>query len=140
MLPLLFLSQAPPLYLILFLTGIYILQRPCLYCTLLLLLIIVTLFDFQGNWFGDPPPEGANDSTASTNTSSPLVDTLKASASVAGAMLNNTIETAVEIGTQALPKRADVRWSWGRAGWEGLKDIAQRRELKIECINTIIRL
>lgn len=133
LLPLLFISQAPPIYLLLFIAGTYFLQRPCLYCTLLLLLIIVTLFDFQSNWFGDPVHETLSESASG-------VDSLKASASVVSSLLNETIAAAADFGSQALQRRAGMRWSWGGTSWAWLKEIAQRRELRIRCINTVIRL
>lgn len=140
MLPLLFLSQAPPLYLLLFLTATYLLQRPCLYCTLLLFLIIITLFDFQSNWFGDAAQSATGTSESRCNDTSTISDTLKASATLASSVLNETAAVALDLATGRLQRLAGGRWSWGRTGLEWLKDIAQRRELRINCINTVIRL
>lgn len=142
----LFLSNAPPLYLLLFIAATYILQRPCLYCTLLLFLIIVTLFDFKSNWFGDSIDEPCASTTETPHDawSLPLKETLKASASLAGSALNESATALVDMATNELQRRTGLRSGWGLSWWstgvEWVKDIARRRELRIRCINAIIRL
>src|ERR1700761_6878144 len=44
-------TNASPIYLILFISATYILNRPCVYCSLLLAILVVALFDFHGDWF-----------------------------------------------------------------------------------------
>lgn len=67
-------------------------------------------------------------------------EALKASASLVGGMLNETAGALVDSGMQQVSRVTGSRWSWGRTGLEWLRDIAQRREFRIDCLDTIVRL
>jgi len=42
-----FLTNASPIYLVLFITATYSVNRPCVYCSLLLAILLLALFDFR---------------------------------------------------------------------------------------------
>jgi len=49
-------TNASPVYLVLFISATYFLNRPCVYCSLLLAILVVSLFDFGTEWFEMPLP------------------------------------------------------------------------------------
>lgn len=135
-------SSAPPLYLLLFLSATYILQRPCVYCSLLLAILILVLFDFNRNWFESPSTGEVNPANDIHNASS-LQDILSDTASLAGATLNATAAALAEAANTYLNKpteTAELNQTWTRMGGEWLKTVFTRREIRISCLNAVIRL
>jgi len=135
-------SSAPPLYLLLFLSATYVLQRPCVYCSLLLAILILVLFDFNRNWFETPSVGEANITNNLRNTSS-FQDILSDTAALAGATFNATSAALAEAATSYLNKpmeTAELNQTWTRMGGEWLKTVFMRREIRIACLNAVIRL
>ncbi|KXT05430.1 hypothetical protein AC578_11112 [Pseudocercospora eumusae] len=65
-LPLLvFISSASPIYILCFLSAFYWLQRPCVYCSILLFVLVFSIFDFSADWF---EPRWNGNATALTKT------------------------------------------------------------------------
>ncbi|TVY82473.1 Uncharacterized protein LSUE1_G003624 [Lachnellula suecica] len=146
-LPLLFIpTNASPIFIFSFFVCTYFLNRPCFYCSFLLLVLFASschwsdqcFFDFSNNWF-EPrhqssalSPEAVNSSSASSN------QTLDQVAIYAGA-LNNT---AAALASTALEeaKRRLARTEWTGVGVEWLRSLLGRREWRVPCIDVYIRL
>lgn len=128
-------SEASPLYLILFLTATYFLNRPCVYCSLLLGILVIALFDFSGDWFADRSTSGTPSLTQATNSSSPMLDVLVGSISAVASAIN-----ASAAAKEAIPAADWTRPSWRVLGLEWIRNVVGRREWKVPCINTVLRL
>jgi len=139
-----FLTNASPIYLILFVSATYMLNRPCVYCSMLLFILVVSLFDFHTSWF-EPRyahPEAlfaasstANSTTAESAVSSlgslvPIPSVVSDAVSVAGAVVNSTLGGIVGKG---------VHESSGSAMGEWIRGV-MRKEWRINCFDITIRL
>lgn len=131
-LPLLFIpTNASPVFIFLFFICTYFLNRPCVYCSVLLLILFLTscnwsdrcFFDFGSNWFV-PRPATTDDSTDAFNAT--LVD-----------MANSTAKALAGAAVDAV---ADRRAEWTGLGMEWLRSLLGRREWRIECMDLYIRL
>ncbi|ORY64184.1 bladder cancer-related protein BC10-domain-containing protein [Pseudomassariella vexata] len=140
-LPLLFIpTNASPAFIVLFFLCTYFLNRPCVYCSVLLLILFVTscywsdrcFFDFSGNWFAPRP----STSYYSSNTSmtEPAVDSFNATAVE---MLNTTANALAGAAADELARR---KAEWTGLGIEWLRSLLGRREWRIECMDLNIRL
>lgn len=85
-LPLLFIpTNASPIFIISFVALTYILHRPCIYCSALLLILFISschwsdqcFFDFRGDWFS---PRFGSQPPATTNLTAPLASYNQSSA------------------------------------------------------------
>ncbi|KAI5854071.1 bladder cancer-related protein BC10-domain-containing protein [Durotheca rogersii] len=138
-LPLLFIpTNASPAFIFLFFVCTYFLNRPCVYCSVLLLILFVTschwsdrcFFDFSSNWFSPRPatPFCPADETAAA------ADSFNATAAE---MLNGTARALASAAAEELAKR---REEWTGLGVEWLRSLLGRREWRIECMDLYIRL
>ena len=130
-LPLLFIpTNASPSFIFIFFLCTYFLNRPCVYCSILLLILFVTschwsdrcFFDFSLNWFL-PRSNGSGDDGSVANAAVEMLNTTITA--VAGAAVD---------GAQA------KRREWTGLGVEWLRSLLGRREWTIECIDVKIRL
>lgn len=157
-LPLLFIpTNASPLFIISFVTVTYILHRPCIYCSALLLILFLSschwsdhcFFDFRGDWFS---PRFA---------SSPVTYTVPSNASIAADKVEFGNESfaryvieAVNTTTKALAGAAleearkgftngtvETRQEeWTGMGLEWLRSLLGRREWTLPCVDVKVRL
>jgi hypothetical protein len=117
-------------YLVLFISATYFLNRPCVYCSLLLFILVVALFDFHTPWFD--PPLAPN--TAELALNGTIVET-------AGVLAQAANHTA-----QAIVKNAvdSVRGRMGQASsgkeYEWVKGLLGKKEWKIQCLDVLIRV
>lgn len=156
-LPLLFIpTNASPSFIFLFFVATYFLNRPCIYCSALLLILFLSschwadrcFFDFNSNWF---EPRSTAPSTAAT-----------AAGCCAGCMnkglverglegVNATMEsiamatqewnmTAAAAAESALDATARAKAEWTGLGMEWLRSLLGRREWRVECLDLYIRL
>ncbi|KAI1770507.1 bladder cancer-related protein BC10-domain-containing protein [Hypoxylon cercidicola] len=141
-LPLLFIpTNASPAFIFLFFVCTYFLNRPCVYCSVLLLILFVTscywsdrcFFDFSSNWFA---PRASTSSCPSNATMipDPVVDGFNATAVE---MLNTTASALATAAAEELAKRKE---EWTGLGVEWLRSLLGRREWRIECMDLYIRL
>lgn len=148
-LPLLFIpTNASPAFIFLFFVCTYFLNRPCVYCSFLLLILFLTscnwsdrcFFDFASNWFL-PRPVGSllygNFSTSDAENITSAAD-LNATVSVAVAeMVNRTARGFAGV----LPDRLiEARTEWTGLGMEWLRSLLGKREWRIDCLDVYIRL
>ncbi|PHH88614.1 hypothetical protein CDD83_7302 [Cordyceps sp. RAO-2017] len=135
-LPLLFIpTNASPAFIFLFFVCTYFLNRPCVYCSILLLILFLTscnwsdrcFFDFGSNWF---QPRPAASSAALADADSLFNSTL--------AQMANS--TAKGLAGAVADNMAARRAEWTGLGMEWLRSLLGRREWRIECMDIYIRL
>lgn len=155
-LPLLFIpTNASPSFIFLFFVCTYFLNRPCVYCSVLLAILFVTscywsdrcFFDFSSNWFAPRPGTsalssaaacaGGNATTCSTVASSLSDDVVDSFNATALEMLNTT---ATALAGAAADELAKKKAEWTGLGIEWLRSLLGRREWRIECMDLDIRL
>jgi hypothetical protein len=144
-LPLLFIpTNASPIFIFLFFLCTYFLNRPCVYCSFLLLILFASschwsdhcFFDFGADWF-----EPRRDDAALL----PQNQTLNATAvdlSLYASALNNTAAAlagaAMEEAKRRLVRKVGAEWTG--IGVEWLRSLLGRREWRINCVDVYIRL
>ncbi|KAK3934223.1 bladder cancer-related protein BC10-domain-containing protein [Diplogelasinospora grovesii] len=151
-LPLLFIpTNASPAFIFLFFVCTYFLNRPCGYCSFLLLVLFVTscnwsdrcFFDFGSNWFQARPGgsyvylpiTGWKESAPANLTAT---EDLNATASaVVAEMLNTTAGALANAATEQITR---IRTEWTGLGMEWLRSLLGRREWRIDCVDVYIRL
>ncbi|KAG6038348.1 hypothetical protein E4U41_004297 [Claviceps citrina] len=138
-LPLLFIpTNASPAFIFLFFLCTYFLNRPCVYCSFLLLILFFTscnwsdrcFFDFRSNWFLPRPP-----STGTGTGSDPHADAL-----FNATVVDMATSTARALAGAAVDKMAARRAEWTGLGVEWLRTLLGRREWRIECMDIYIQL
>lgn len=146
-LPILFIpTNASPSFIFLFFVCTYFLNRPCLYCSFLLIILFLTscnwsehcFFDFSSNWF-EPRAVASYISLGGTrNLSQTANGDINATATaVLTDMLNSTASALV---TAATDEMAKTRVEWTGIGLEWLRSLLGRREWRIDCLDVYIRL
>ncbi|KAK4223316.1 bladder cancer-related protein BC10-domain-containing protein [Podospora fimiseda] len=150
-LPLLFIpTNASPAFIFLFFLCTYFLNRPCVYCSVLLLVLFVTscnwsdrcFFDFGSNWF-QPQPAGSYvflPSTPTLKEASNVTATDDINASATAVMVEMLNTTAGALATAATDKIAQTRVEWTGLGLEWLRTLLGKREWRIDCLDLYIRL
>ncbi|KAF2033492.1 hypothetical protein EK21DRAFT_58619 [Setomelanomma holmii] len=129
-------THASPVYLVLFISATYFLNRPCVYCSLLLFILVVALFDFHTPWF-DPPLTPDTAEYALNGTTS-LQDSIIETAGIVAQAANYT--------AQALVKSAvdNVRGKVGQTNsgkeYEWVRGLLGKKEWKIQCLDVLIRV
>ncbi|KAI9689452.1 MAG: hypothetical protein M1822_010103 [Bathelium mastoideum] len=161
-------TNAPPIYLLLFITATYFLNRPCVYCSLLLAILVLAVFDFRGDWFEvrsslptSPfsPAKGSSSSSSLSSALSSLQHNATAGtegtglvpdsvtlAETVGMVASAVADTASSLAAAAAEnvKRRVVGSSAAAgvagAGAEGLKTVFGKREWRVPCLDILIRL
>ncbi|KAL1902799.1 hypothetical protein Sste5346_000710 [Sporothrix stenoceras] len=168
-LPLLFIpTNASPTFIALFFVCTYFLNRPCVYCSFLLLILFLTscnwsdrcFFDFGSNWFEPRATVGAGAVGASGGCANCKNHTSHAAAAAASANnathgtmsaiddLHETVSMAVElmnstvstVAGSAVDQLAQTKSEWTGIGMEWLRSLLGRREWRIDCLDVCIRL
>lgn len=144
-------TNASPIYLILFISAAYFLNRPCIYCSLLLAILVIALFDFSavssGSWFepryeqhtrtqqGSNTPNATQDSAVAL-ASSAVVSAMEQTASNIAAAINLTTGTAIDAivgaGKRGMEESGSTWTSWIKRVW--------RSGLRIDCLGVTVRL
>ncbi|KLJ13198.1 hypothetical protein EMPG_11851 [Blastomyces silverae] len=151
-LPLLFIpTNASPLFILSFITLTYLLHRPCIYCSALLLILFLSschwsdrcFFDFRGDWFAPRFPAPTSPSTLEHSTTTGLaeyvLETLNTTATaLAGAAVDEVKKHfASNNGTGVV---GDSRVEWTGMGLEWLRSLLGRREWTLPCVDVKVRL
>lgn len=163
-LPLLFIpTNASPLFILSFVTLTYLLHRPCIYCSALLLILFISschwsdhcFFDFRGDWFSPRFTSSPFTYTVPTNTSMDVLDDQTGMSSANETLANyimetlNTTATALAGAAAEEAKRrvfnngttAEFRQEeWTGIGLEWLRSLLGRREWTLPCIDVKVRL
>lgn len=136
----------------------YFLNRPCVYCSFLLLILFMTscnwsdrcFFDFSSNWFQPRPGSasflsgnaaGYSNATSILNSLSAenISATANATALVARDMLNTTANAMLGQAADQVAQ-AQARSEWTGIGMEWLRSLLGKREWRIDCLDVYIRL
>lgn len=136
-----FLTNASPIYLVLFISATYFLNRPCVYCSLLLAILVIALFDFHSNWF-EPRYSSSAPSAASqyfTNATSPLHNNMMDSASLLVSAMNSTAAAVVETVVGSLAPKSAPEEQLNSTLVEWIKSLL-RKEWRISCLDVVVRL
>ncbi|KAL0260421.1 hypothetical protein SLS55_004108 [Diplodia seriata] len=147
-----FLTNASPVYLVLFISATYFLNRPCVYCSLLLAILVIALFDFNTSWFepnGRYHPDAdavsaANDSYVPPSNASMALDVAMETVSLLAGTVNNTAGALVSAAMDGIKRKrgtpdaaahvaAGASADWG-------KGLFARKEWKVPCMDVIVRL
>ncbi|KAH8820558.1 bladder cancer-related protein BC10-domain-containing protein [Xylogone sp. PMI_703] len=160
-LPLLFIpTNASPMFIFLFFICTYFLNRPCVYCSFLLLILFASschwsdhcFFDFSSNWF---EPRYSYSSSYLQSSASAAAVGGSGNATAGGNDFNYTSEylsmvlgtfnqTAVAIAGSALDEArrrvAGSRPEWTGIGVEWLRSLLGKREWRVPCVDVYIRL
>ncbi|ROT42409.1 hypothetical protein SODALDRAFT_287634 [Sodiomyces alkalinus F11] len=138
-LPLLFIpTNASPAFIFLFFICTYFLNRPCVYCSFLLLILFLTscnwsdqcFFDFSSNWF---LPRGP----ATPSLPGLAADDAPGFNATVVEVLNSTASALAGAAADDLARR---KQEWTGLGLEWLRSLLGRREWRIDCLDVSIRL
>ncbi|OJD20057.1 hypothetical protein AJ78_00074 [Emergomyces pasteurianus Ep9510] len=154
-LPLLFIpTNASPLFILSFITLTYLLHRPCIYCSALLLILFLSschwsdrcFFDFKGDWFA---PRFSAPTSATSFPSSPE----HSAPGLAGYVLETVNTTATALAGAAVDEMkkhfasnngtgvgGNSRVEWTGMGLEWLRSLLGRREWTLPCVDVKVRL
>ncbi|EAU37605.1 conserved hypothetical protein [Aspergillus terreus NIH2624] len=144
-LPLLFIpTNASPLFIISFVTLTYILHRPCIYCSALLLILFISschwsdrcFFDLRGDWFAPRFP-------APSDADSTFLQTAAANDTSLGGYVLDTLNTTTKALAGAAVEEAQRRLQpeeWTGIGLEWLRSLLGRREWTLPCVDVKVRL
>lgn len=149
-LPLLFIpTNASPAFIFLFFVCTYFLNRPCVYCSILLLILFLTscnwsdrcFFDFSSNWFEPRLPVShdaslnSTDGACGSNGMEPLFGEFNSTvAAMVGTTAKGLAQAVLgEVGSRSHPE-------WTGLGLEWLRQLLGQREWRIDCMDLYIRL
>ncbi|KAI0432274.1 bladder cancer-related protein BC10-domain-containing protein [Xylaria sp. FL1042] len=153
--PLLFIpANASPAFIFLFFVCTYFLNRPCVYCSILLLILFITscywsdrcFFEFGSNWFAPRITSAAFESWIDSHypANATVTATAVADPATYGMFDNSTMETlnttASALASIAADGIARKRTEWTGLGIEWLRSLLGKREWRIECMDLNIRL
>ncbi|KAJ5171777.1 hypothetical protein N7492_004370 [Penicillium capsulatum] len=152
-LPLLFIpTNASPLFIISFIALTYLIHRPCIYCSALLLILFASschwsdrcIFDLRSNWFApryssSSPDPGMLSNNATVAAPIPgdslagfVFDTVN---STAQALAGAAMESAQQrLGLESKPEE------WTGVGLEWLRNLLGQREWTLPCVDVKVRL
>ncbi|OJJ35677.1 hypothetical protein ASPWEDRAFT_51660 [Aspergillus wentii DTO 134E9] len=162
-LPLLFIpTNASPLFIISFVTLTYILHRPCIYCSALLLILFISschwsdrcFFDLRGDWFSPRFTSPMSQDALPTNSSMAIDQVPGFNDSLAGYMMetvNTTTKALAGAAVEEMQRRLafnetsagmeDLRSEeWTGIGLEWLRSLLGRREWTLPCVDVKVRL
>ncbi|GKZ32979.1 hypothetical protein AbraIFM66950_002683 [Aspergillus brasiliensis] len=156
-LPLLFIpTNASPLFIISFVTLTYILHRPCIYCSALLLILFISschwsdkcFFDLRGDWFSPRYSTTTSLDTTSTSVNDTLAsyvfETVNSTTkALAGAVVDEAQRRLALNGTLAASSTTtttSAQDEWTGIGLEWLRSLLGRREWTLPCVDVKVRL
>ncbi|KUJ09151.1 uncharacterized protein LY89DRAFT_658236 [Mollisia scopiformis] len=144
-LPLLFIpTNASPIFIFLFFVCTYFLNRPCVYCSFLLLILFASschwsdhcFFDFSSNWFEPRHSSGLTTELTNSTLSNETLDQV----SIYMNAVNNTATALAGAALEEAKKQLAVRTEWTGIGVEWLRSLLGRREWRVPCVDVYIRL
>ena len=140
-------TNASPIYVLLFLTGTYWLQRPCVYCSILLFVLVFSLFDFHADWFeprwssGLITPSETASSYLSGNAT--ITETLMETAGMAVTAINGTGGSLASAAIEGVKKRFEgggLSATAGGSGFELARGFLEKKQFRIPCVDVVVRL
>ncbi len=127
----------------------YFLNRPCVYCSVLLLILFISscywsdhcFFDIHSNWFEprhlssplpNPLTQASERSGSATNTSG--------GASFLATAINQTATALATAVAEEVGRKIDIRPEWTGIGVEWIRSWLGAREWRLPCLDVYIRL
>ncbi|OJJ44144.1 hypothetical protein ASPZODRAFT_18909 [Penicilliopsis zonata CBS 506.65] len=162
-LPLLFIpTNASPLFIISYVALTYILHRPCIYCSALLLILFISschwsdrcFFDLRGDWFSPRYPAPVNTTTTNIEIDNCTQNNLNFTfnESLAGYIfetMNTTTKALAGAAVEEAQRRlagststnnTGLRQEWAGMGLEWLRSLLGKREWTLPCVDVKVRL
>ncbi|KKZ64906.1 hypothetical protein GX50_04195 [[Emmonsia] crescens] len=151
-LPLLFIpTNASPLFILSFITLTYLLHRPCIYCSALLLILFLSschwsdrcFFDFRGDWFAPrfsaPTTSSSGFSSSAPGLAEYVLETVNSTATaLAGAAVDEVKKHFASNNGTGVVENSHVEWTG--MGLEWLRSLLGRREWTLPCVDVKVRL
>ncbi|KAF2118655.1 hypothetical protein BDV96DRAFT_568287 [Lophiotrema nucula] len=125
-------TNVSPVYLVLFISATYFLNRPCIYCSFLLAVLVIALLDFHAPWFENALP-----------TTEPLTarDTLIETASIMTSAANNTAQALIKAAADGLKAKTTGSPGSGTGqSYEWMKGLLGKKEWRVPCLDVLIRI
>lgn len=132
-------TNVSPIYLILFVSATYYLNRPCLYCSLLLTVLVFTLYDWRSDWF-EPRNNLYAPNLDSASGSHSIQDAAIQSASAIASAFNSTALSAAQSALHGLKRRMSGEEQAYVSGAQWLRELIGKKEWRIPCIDVLVRL
>ncbi|KAJ5899807.1 hypothetical protein N7495_004551 [Penicillium taxi] len=154
-LPLLFIpTNASPIFIISFVVLTYIIHRPCIYCSVLILILFASschwsdrcIFDLRSNWFapryssvlsdhGSLPGNATLAAPVPGNSIAEFAfDTFNSTAKTLAGAAMDSVQQRLGLGLESKPDE------WTGVGLEWLRNLLGRREWTIPCVDVKVRL
>ncbi|KAF2688695.1 hypothetical protein K458DRAFT_359575 [Lentithecium fluviatile CBS 122367] len=131
-------TNASPVYLVLFITATYFLNRPCVYCSLLLFILVVALFDFQTPWF--EAPLSSETAELALNGTTPFRDTIFETAGVFVQAANNTAQALIKSAVDGTREKGAASEVSNGQNYEWMKGLVGKKEWRIPCLDVLVRI
>lgn len=116
-------------------SATYFLNRPCIYCSLLLFILVVALFDFQTPWFEPPLSTG----TTPENGTGSLGESVFETAAVFVSAANNTAQALMKAAVDGLKEKIGGEQASAVEGTEWAKGLWGKKEWRIPCLDVLVR-
>lgn len=147
---LVFLSGLAPAYVVLFLIAHYSLQRPCVYCSILLFVLIFSLFDFRTNWF-EPRWQPSSEQLLSMSETlgsfvtgnATFTDAVLETATLAVSAVNGAVNgTLAGAAMEGVKRKVGAGGGVGNVtnGFEVLRSVVDKWQFRIPCLDVVVRL
>ncbi|KAF2711213.1 hypothetical protein K504DRAFT_501130 [Pleomassaria siparia CBS 279.74] len=134
-------TNASPVYLVLFISATYFLNRPCVYCSLLLFILVVALFDFHTPWFESPLSAGsAGPVEAAINGTSPLADTVFEKAGILVSAANSTARAMIKAAVDGVKGKFTEEEQGSAAAGASYEWVSGLKEWRIPCLDVLVRI
>ena len=121
-----------------------------MYCSALLILIVFSLFDFKADWFEPRWRPSIEQTLSASETLSSLVrgngtitDTVLETASLAVSAINGTSGSLASAAMDGVKRRIGgetVSVNASKSGLAWVKGILETRQIRLPCVDVIVRL
>lgn len=152
-LPLLFIpTNASPMFIMIFFLCTYFLNRPCVYCSFLLIILFASscqwsdhcFFDFSSNWFEPRTLLTTSQSSPTCSNWTSLNETriskaMESTMVYAGA-LNQTASTLGGVAFEELKRRFPAHGEWTGVGVGWMRSLLGQNEWRLPCFDVYVRL
>ena len=115
-----------------------------MYCSILLFVLVGSLFDFHADWF-EPRWQPSIPSTSLTASSllsgnTTITEALSETASIAISAINGTGGSLASAASEAVKRRAVEGTEISGSGFEWLRSLLEKRQMRIPCVDVLVRL
>ena len=143
--------NASPIYTITFLSAYFYLQRPCVYCSILLFVLVFSIFDFSADWF-EPRWNMSTSAVSETaaaylSGNATLTEVVLQTAvsvingtggSLASAAMGGVMKRKAEEGNATSAVITSI--PSGLNAFEWLRTILDKKQYRIQCLGVVVRI